>query len=137
MTKTKKIFLLLTMIAILIGSASYAAMNWYALHSCDNSLTVKSVGAFKTTLRCSGGTTVYSGYGAGVIVYLEKQDSYGDWQTVTAWNDYDTGYACVGVDYKVSAGTYRLSVTHMSFPLNDYSVPLEIHHTTSTVVVTH
>ena len=137
MTKTRKIFLLLTMVALLIGSASYAAMNWYALETCDNSLTVVSVGALKTKLGCYGGTAVYDGYSAGVIVYLERLDEDNDWVTVTAWNDYDVDYAFVDVDYKVPAGTYRLSCTHRSYPLNNYSVPLETHYTTSVQVTTH
>ena len=112
-------------------------LRWTGINSCATSLNVKSVGAFKTTLTCYGSTTVYDGYYAGVIVYLETLDSDNDWVTVTAWSDYDPDCASVYEDYKVSAGQYRLTTTHRSYTSSDYSVPLETHHMTSNTVYTH
>ncbi len=145
MQKKIKLCLVLSLVVLLTLVVSVFAsedvrediLRWTGLSSCSTSLTVKSVGAFKTTLTCHGTTTVYNGYYAGVIVYLETLDDDGDWVTVTAWSDYDSPFAAVSEDYKVSAGTYRLSTTHRSYTSNNYSVPYETHYMTSNQVVTH
>lgn len=144
MAKKVKVGLLVILAVILTSVLVWAAndvreekLRWTGLDTCATALNIKSIGAFKTTLSCTGSTNVYSGYYAGVIVYLEKYDSDGDWVTVTAWSDYDSDFAAVSEDYKVTAGRYRLSTTHRSYTSNDYSTPFETHYMTSYEVVTH
>ena len=135
--------LLVVSILMLAASVTLAkepetrAITWTGLCTCDNSLEVASVGAFRTKLAVYGGTTVHTGYYASVVVYLETLDEDNDWVTVTAWSDYDYIGAAVSTFFKVSAGTYRLYCIHRSYTNDSYTFPVDTHYTTSTVVVTH
>lgn len=64
-----------------------------------------------TTAKCVSRATGISSVTSIVINQtLQKKTSSGTWQTVTHWNETDTGYVASTTNYKysLSSGTYRL-----------------------------
>lgn len=64
-----------------------------------------------TTAKCVSSATGISSVTSIVVNQtLQKKTSSGTWQTVTHWNETDTGYVASTTNYKysLSSGTYRL-----------------------------
>ncbi len=69
------------------------------------------------SLYCSGSTSAWSGYKAGVVVELQKND--GGWTTIKTWSDYDDTFAAVDNNWFVEDGySYRLKITHYAYDSN-------------------
>ena len=63
---------------------------------------------------CKGYTYVQSGYKAGVVVELQKNN--GGWKTFKTWTANGGTYATVNETYSVSSGySYRIKVTHKAY----------------------
>lgn len=97
---------------------------WSYLYACDNLLDYAS--NISSGILIYGCTEVYEGH-AGVEIQLQKWDEvYEKWRnTESYWEVYDEqGYAeAFEDDINVSAGVYRLSLTHTAYTTSGF--PME------------
>lgn len=125
---SKKFFaLLLVVVCLVVGSLSFASMEWDYMVELSNALSKTKTALGRKALECYGTTMVDGNYGAGVWVLLQEIDESGDWITVTGWSDFDSEIAAVDEVYAVGTGTYQLQVYHTAYAEDDttFSNPLE------------
>lgn len=125
-TTLKRIGIMVLMLAVCVQFASLPAFaesvvdsdstvqpRNTAINNCLSSLTMDSPGV----LTCTGGTTVKSGYMAGVIVELQILED--DWETIATWSDYGGMVAGIDEDYEAVRGNaYQLRLTHLAYDSN-------------------
>lgn len=125
---SKKFFaLLLVAVCLVVGSLSFASMEWDYLVDLSNALSKTKTALGRKALECYGTTMVDGQLGAGVWVLLQEIDESGDWITVTGWSDFDSEIASICEIYPVGTGTYQLQVYHTAYAEDDttFSNPLE------------
>lgn len=124
--KNKALVVVLVVAMALLGTVSFCALQWSYLSDCTVGFEETRIGILqKKGVTCVGTTEVdYPNY-AGVTVYLKTLDEDGDWVTVTAWSDKDSGIAIVDTDYAVAPGTYKIETTHRAYEPDDLSLPVE------------
>ena len=131
---SNKVFFMVLVVAItLLSSVCFA--RWSYLVETSNGLSKTTTTLGRKALDCYGTTMVDGFVGAGVRVILQTLDQDGDWVTVTGWTDYHEDFAGVEEVIAVSDGTYRLHVQHTAYAEDDtdFSDPLEIHHSYSSI----
>lgn len=130
--KNKICGILLIVIVALLSSVCFGTLQWSYLSSCEYAFDETKVGIFREDgVACYGSTMVDPPNYAGVTVYLKTLDEFGDWVTVTAWQDKDSQFAAVDTDYAVDPGTYRIEVTHKAYVPSDLETPVEMFYTES------
>lgn len=112
---------------LLISSISFCALNWSCLIDCSNSLNETTIGLFQDGLNCYGKSLVEPEYDAGVVVFLQQEDSYGDWINIASWEDIDEQIAIVSEDIAVDPGLYRLKVRYKAYERGEHDLPIETH----------
>ena len=125
---SKKFFaLLLVAVCLVLGSLSFANMEWDYMVELSNALTKTKTALGRKALECYGTTMVDGDYGAGVWVLLQEKDENDDWITVTGWSDFGEDFAVIDEIYAVGTGTYQLQVYHTAYAEDDttFSNPLE------------
>ena len=125
---SKKFFaLLLVAVCLVVGSLSFASMEWDYLVDLSNALSKTKTALGRKALECYGTTMVDGQLGAGVWVLLQEIDESGDWITVTGWSDFDSEIASICEVYPVGTGTYQLQVYHTAYEEDDttFSNPIE------------
>lgn len=125
---SKKFFaLLLVVVCLVVGSLSFASMQWDYMVELSNALSKTKTTLGRKALECYGSTMVDGQLGAGVWVLLQEEDESGDWITVTGWSAFDSEFAQVCEVYPVGTGTYQLQVYHTAYAEDDttFSNPLE------------
>lgn len=125
---SKKFFaLLLVAVCLVVGSLSFASMEWDYLVDLSNALSKTKTALGRKALECYGTTMVDGQLGAGVWVLLQEIDESGDWITITGWSDFDSEIASICEVYPVGTGTYQLQVYHTAYAEDDttFSNPLE------------
>lgn len=127
--KNKALVVVLVVALALLGTVSFCALQWSYLVDCTYGFEETKIGIWgKDGVTCLGSTEVdYPNY-AKVVVFLKTLDEDGDWVTVTAWSDQDSGYAVVDLDYEVDPGTYKLETTHRAYTSSAYDIPVETHY---------
>ncbi len=125
---SKKFFaLLLLAVCLVVGSLSFASMEWDYLIDLSNALSKTKTTLGRKALECYGSTMVDGQLGAGVWVLLQEEDENDDWITVTGWSAFGSEIAQVCEVYPVGTGTYQLQVYHTAYAEDDttFSNPLE------------
>lgn len=125
---SKKFFaLLLLAVCLVVGSLSFASMEWDYLIDLSNALSKTKTTLGRKALECYGSTMVDGQLGAGVWVLLQEKDENDDWITVTGWSAFGSEIAQVCEVYPVGTGTYQLQVYHTAYAEDDttFSNPLE------------
>ena len=125
---SKKFFaLLLVAVCLVVGSLSFASMEWDYMVELSNALSKTKTALGRKALECYGTTMVDGDYGAGVWVLLQEKDENDDWITVTGWSDFGEDFAVIDEIYAVGTGTYQLQVYHTAYAEDDttFSNPLE------------
>ena len=125
---SKKFFaLLLVVVCLVVGSLSFASMEWDYMVELSNALSKTKTALGRKALECYGSTMTDGDYGAGVWVLLQEEDEDGDWTTVTGWSAFGSEIAQVCEVYPVGTGTYQLQVYHTAYAEDDttFSNPLE------------
>ena len=125
---SKKFFALLLVAACLVlGSLSFASMEWDYMVELSNALSKTKTTLGRKALECYGSTMTDGDYGAGVWVLLQEKDENDDWITVTGWSAFGSEIAQVCEVYPVGTGTYQLQVYHTAYAEDDttFSNPLE------------
>lgn len=124
--KNKILVVAIVVVMALLGTVSFCALQWSYLSDCSIGFEETKVGIWgKDGVSCYGTTIVdYPNY-AGVTVYLKTLDEEGDWVTVTAWSDKDSGAAVVDTEYEVDPGTYKIETTHKAYLPSNLDVSVE------------
>lgn len=125
---SKKFFaLLLVAVCLVLGSLSFASMEWDYMVELSNALSKTKTTLGRKALECYGSTMTDGDYGAGVWVLLQEKDENDDWITVTGWSAFGSEIAQVCEVYPVGTGTYQLQVYHTAYAEDDttFSNPLE------------
>ena len=125
---SKKFFaLLLVAVCLVVGSLSFANVEWDYLVELSNALSKTKTALGRKALECYGSTMVDGQLGAGVWVLLQEEDDDGDWVTVTGWSAFGSEIAQIDEIYAVGTGTYQLQVYHTAYAEDDttFSNPLE------------
>lgn len=125
---SKKFFaLLLVAVCLVVGSLSFASMEWDYMVELSNALSKTKTALGRKALECYGSTMVDGQLGAGVWVLLQEEDENDDWITVTGWSAFGSEIAQVCEVYPVGTGTYQLQVYHTAYAEDDttFSNPLE------------
>lgn len=125
---SKKFFaLLLVALCLVVGSLSFANVEWDYLVELSNALSKTKTALGRKALECYGSTMVDGQLGAGVWVLLQEEDESGDWITVTGWSAFGSEIAQVDEIHPVGTGTYQLQVYHTAYAEDDttFSNPLE------------
>ena len=125
---SKKFFaLLLVALCLVVGSLSFANVEWDYLVELSNALSKTKTALGRKALECYGSTMVDGQLGAGVWVLLQEEDENDDWITVTGWSAFGSEIAQVCEVYPVGTGTYQLQVYHTAYAEDDttFSNPLE------------
>lgn len=125
---SKKFFaLLLVALCLVVGSLSFANVEWDYMVELSNALSKTKTALGRKALECYGSTMVDGQLGAGVWVLLQEEDENDDWITVTGWSAFGSEIAQVCEVYPVGTGTYQLQVYHTAYAEDDttFSNPLE------------
>lgn len=125
---SKKFFaLLLVAVCLVVGSLSFASMEWDYMVELSNALSKTKTALGRKALECYGSTMTDGDYGAGVWVLLQEEDENDDWITITGWSAFGSEIAQVCEVYPVGTGTYQLQVYHTAYAEDDttFSNPLE------------
>ena len=125
---SKKFFaLLLVALCLVVGSLSFANVEWDYLVELSNALSKTKTTLGRKALECYGSTMVDGQLGAGVWVLFQEEDENDDWITVTGWSAFGSEIAQVCEVYPVGTGTYQLQVYHTAYAEDDttFSNPLE------------
>ena len=133
--KNKVLVVAIFVVMALLGTVSFCALQWSYLSDCTYGFGETKIGILqKDGLAFYGTTEVdYPNY-AGVTVYLKTLDEDGDWVTVTAWSDKDSGYAVVDTEYEVDPGTYKIETTHKAYLPSNLDVSVESHYMESETI---
>ena len=127
--KNKVLVVVLVVALALLGTVCFAALQWSYLVDCTYGFEETKIGILrKDGVACLGSTEVDPPNYAKVVVFLKTLDEDGDWVTVTAWEDFDSYYAVVDVEYEVDPGTYKIETTHRAYAPDDLTLPVETHY---------